>query len=290
MLLILLYAQLCTISSLNYLQKINENNRVIRLAHNHTNHRDTRHLRSNDPLSNLKSWKSLYQFNGLKNKEIAYLVISSWVGNGRFYRSRIVSAARTWMRLTANAFVIVEDTLDSRMAFRNCPMQIHNNHNLTSFHCRNEPVFILTRTCASSPGPPICCKLDELINFLFLSDIYPNIKFVLISDDDSYWRVDRVMEWLSYINKANISHIPLIGNSDKYYSYEENKDKKCSEIVTYGWYGQTVLNRAALEKYKHASFGLMKTCEAWNSAQDVNFGILAWTLEFCHVNRQRRME
>ena len=103
-------------------------------------------INSTDPLFGL-SWVSIRKINGLKNSEVAFLVISSWVNNGQLYRDRIIPAARTWMRLALHVFVVIEDTADARLAFRNCPM--NGDDNVTSFSCAHEPTVILSRSCST---------------------------------------------------------------------------------------------------------------------------------------------
>ena len=66
--------------------------------------------------------------------------------------------------------------------------------------------------CSPREGGGLCCKVDELINYVIQSDMYKNLKFVLVGDDDYFYRVDRILLWLSYIDHANISHVPLLAN------------------------------------------------------------------------------
>jgi hypothetical protein len=93
-----------------------------------------------------------------------------------------------------------------------------------------------------------------------------------LGDDDYFYRVDRVLTWLSYIEHAGVSHVPVISNGFVGYDYARDRDPACKEIVTYGWYGTLMLNRAALQQYGKTPYGLMKTCQAWGGAQDVNLG------------------
>lgn len=55
-----------------------------------------------------KSWSVLAEVNGLKNTEVAVFITSSTNGNDHFLWDRIIPSSRTWMRLFANVFVIVE--------------------------------------------------------------------------------------------------------------------------------------------------------------------------------------
>ena len=293
---------LTNIQGLNFLQQAHErhvgNKTKVDYRHSKNHHfhhgiGDPIHVISGDPLEGL-TWRDMRTVNGLKNNNVAFMLISSFVDNGRLYRQRIIPAARTWMRLAANVFVIIEDTIDARMAFRNCPHLDRNN--MTSFHCHNEPVVVLSKVCSSNPSTSdgICCKVDELVNYLVnvQTELFnQHIKFALVCDDDSYWRVDRVLQWLSWVDKANLSHLPLVGNSFPYfdYAYDVNEtmeafDLKCREMFTGGWYGHLLMNKVFLERYKTVPFGLSKTCQIWKTAQDVNFGKFAWALEAFHIS------
>jgi hypothetical protein len=99
---------------------------------------------TSDPLDGL-TWTGLRTVNGLRNSEVAFLIISTWARNGHYYRTRIIPSARTWMRLAAHVIVVIEDTEDARLAFRSC----HSNDfgGITSFHCNHEPTVILSRVC-----------------------------------------------------------------------------------------------------------------------------------------------
>ncbi len=80
---------------------------------------------------------------------------------------------------------------------------------------------------SATSGDGICCKVDELFNYLLKrKEIYHNIKYAIVGDDDYYFRVDRVMEWLSYIDHANISHIPLLSNGFTAYDYMRDRFAK----------------------------------------------------------------
>ena len=90
-------------------------------------------------------WKNVREINGFKNREMIILIHSTWAGNGKYYRDRVIPSIRTWMRLTSHAFVMIEDNANARLAFRNCPML--EDDNFTSFKCPQEPTVILSRVC-----------------------------------------------------------------------------------------------------------------------------------------------
>ena len=268
----------------NFLQHLHEN-LPTHLKNRHQRHH---HIRVesggiSDPLEGLTAI-NMPVVNGLNNSDVSFLIISSWFENGRLFRERTIPAMRTWMRMAANVFVIIEDTVDARLAFRHCH---YNEHiGMTAFHCHNEPIVLMTRVCSANPSTSdgICCKMDELIRYLtaFRKDIYAHTKYVLFADDDSYFRVDIVLRWLSYIEHANISHIPLIANTNS----GESNSRGCQAVETYGWYGQTMLNKAALDKYISVpnQYPLTEVCKAWSIAQDIALGIFGWMLELSNIN------
>ena len=95
------------------------------------------------------SWHVLKPYHLVLPSQVAFLIISSVHQNGRFYRERIIPSARTWMRLAPHVFVVVEDTVDARLALRHCHSVSMDRHNMTSFRCPREPTVILTRLCSS---------------------------------------------------------------------------------------------------------------------------------------------
>lgn len=157
---------------------------------------------------------------------------------------------------------------------------------MTAFHCQNEPVVLMTRICTKNPSTSdgICCKVDELIRYLtiFRKELYIHTKYVLFADDDSYFRVDMVLRWLSYVEHANISHIPLIANTNR----GEKSTRGCKIVETYGWYGQTMMNKAAIKKYISvpSQYPLIEVCKSWNIAQDIALGVYGWMLELWNIN------
>ena len=280
---------LVTVSSLNekkapnFLQHLHEN-LPPNLKNRHQRHH---HIRVEsrgivDPLEGLTA-NAMPVVNGLNNSDVSFLIISSWFENGRLFRERTIPAMRTWMRMAANVFIIIEDTVDARLAFRHCHYSEYTG--MTAFHCHNEPIVLMTRVCSANPSTSdgICCKMDELIRYLtvFRKDIYTHTKYVLFADDDSYFRVDIVLRWLSYIEHANISHVPLMANGN----IGDPNIEGCKEIETYGFYGQSMINKVALDKYISvpSTNPIVDVCKAWSFAQDVSMGVFGWMLEFYQV-------
>lgn len=275
---------------LNFLQYLHEN--LPPTVKNRHHHQRNHHLRLNnisssdititDPLEGLTA-SVMQKVNGLHNSDVTFLIISSWFENGRLFRERVIPAMRTWMRLAANVFIILEDTVDARLAFRHCH---HNQHDsITAFHCPNEPIILMSRICTDNPSTSdgICCKVDELIRYLtiFRKELYIHTKYVLFADDDSYFRVDTVLRWLSYIEHANISHIPLVANDN----IGETDTDGCKDIESYGWYGQSMMNKAAMDKYISVptQYPITEVCKAWEFAQDVAMGVFSWMLELNQI-------
>ena len=124
----------------------------------------------------------------------------------------------------------------------------------TTFVCHNEGTYVLSRNCTNEyyVAAGICCKVDEAINYLvnIRTDLFPHIKFMLHSDDDTYWRPDQVMKWLAAVDKSGANEYPLIANAQ--IGDDNNKGiwsiENCKEVRTSGWYQPTMFNRAALER------------------------------------------
>lgn len=223
--------------------------------------------------------KLVHSVNGLKNNEVAFLIHSTWAKEGQYFRNRVYPAIRTWMTLSTKVYVLIEDHPGARLAFRNCPYI--ENENFTSFRCQHEPTVIMSRVCGESTEwqeGNFCCKVEDVVRYLAYTEpyVYKNIKYALIGDDDYYFRVDRIMEWLSYVDNAHISHLPLIANSFTGYDYARDRMPDCKEIVTYGWYGCVMFNKLAMDRIAAvgAVQGFKRMCVDWNMAQDVGLGIL----------------
>ena len=70
------------------------------------------------------------------------------------------------MKSFANVIVVVEDNFLVRFALRHC--QIEEFLHYTTFSCRNEPVYLLSRKCTNeyygANGP--CCIVDDILNYV----------------------------------------------------------------------------------------------------------------------------
>lgn len=137
-----------------------------------------------------------------------------------------------------------------------------------------------------SPYSGLCCKVDELVRYLTheAPNVYSTLKYAIVGDDDYFFRVDRVLLWLSYVERANISSIPLISNGFAAYKHDPPPYPDCPEIVTYGWYGALMFNKAALDRYARTPYALFKTCTAWSGNQDTTLGVFGWMLQLNHVH------
>lgn len=283
--LFLLYCSLFIFAQ-NFLQK---HAKILIDAKRNKNHNyHNRKTFKGDPLEGL-NWKDIRIINGFDNADVAVLVMSSWGKGGTYYHNRVIPASRTWMRLLAHVFVIIEDNPLARLEFRHCDER--SDHNFTSFKCPHEPTVVLASRCteeSSNLSGNFCCKIEELIRFLVYSrpELYRTIKYAFVGDDDYYYRVDRIMVWLSYLERANVSHIPLLSSGFTGYDYRRDRFKDCTEVMTYGWYGMNMFNKAALEKMGKISqdFGFTKQCASWGIAQDIGLGVVAWMLGLSMVN------
>jgi hypothetical protein len=228
------------------------------------------------------------------NDEIVMIITSTGVGNHKFIRDRIIPSARTWMKHLANVFVILEDTFEVRFAMRHC--EHTNTHNVTSFNCNNEPIYVLSRRCSSDyyKASSACCKFDEGINFVkSQKHIYDRMKFLLQGDDDTFWRVDQLERWLAVVEKSVDKSIPLVGNTDNSLSPEDVKKdgggvwhiKGCNEIHGNGWYQPLMLSRAAVDLIVvgTAKYGATETCTAFEVSQDVGLAIFFWLYQLQHI-------
>ena len=64
----------------------------------------------------------------------------------------------------------------------------------------------------------MCCKFDSAINFITSASnaaIYEKMKFLIETDDDTFWRVDQLLRWLNVVDKSGYNHLPIVGNPDK---------------------------------------------------------------------------
>jgi hypothetical protein len=134
----------------------------------------------------------------LRLDQIAALVTSTAGKNGLFLRSRIIPAARTWMRNLSSydrVYVLLEDTFAVRFMLRHCVRREGPRN--TYFACpENEPVYVLTRRCTEEyyAAASACCKVEEGLAFLLAAQphVLKRLQFLLVGDDDTFWRVDQV--------------------------------------------------------------------------------------------------
>lgn len=169
--------------------------------------------------------------------------------------------------------------------------------NFTTFTCVEEPTYVMTRFCTNQyyVAAGICCKFDETINFVANSNptLFAKTKYLIQSDDDTYWRTDQLMRWLASIENAQVSHLPLVMNIEPSYTKEKMEKKAtlwhidvgCYEVRTNGWYQPIALNRAALEKIRVGTkeFGVTSTCKLFDMSQDSGIGIFLWMYKLYHI-------
>ena len=236
-------------------------------------------------------WQILAEVNGVKNQDVAILVLSTGKDDESYLRDRILPSARTWMRFFANVFVIEEDNFKQRTVLRHCSME--NFPHFTTFSCHNEPTYVLTRKCTNeyygAKGP--CCKMDEIVNYLTENTaLWSHLKYVFHCDDDTFFRPDQVMKWLSIVEKSGISDkLPLVGNVDHSRHDLGNPGvwhiTECKEIHTLGWYQPMFLNKKALDLIAVAAkdYGHQDECRHFEVTLDVGFGVIAWLYGLHHI-------
>lgn len=240
-------------------------------------------------------WELLKEVDGLLNDDVVMVVASTGNKELKYFRDRVIPSSRTWLRFFKNAFVIEEDTPTIRFLMRHCV--IHEYTNFTTFSCPHEPTYILTRVCSAQyyVAAGICCKVDETIHFIANAnkELWAHTKYLLQSDDDTFWRVDQVLRWLAAVEKSGISDkYPLIANVDP--TPNEQKQKKpggvwhikgCTEIKSVGWYQPLMMNRLAIDRMKvsASNYGLTQTCKNFEISQDAGIGIFAWMHSLFHI-------
>jgi len=166
----------------------------------------------------------------------------------------------------------------------------------TTLTCPEEATYLLSRTCTDVYyfAEGICCKIDDAINFIANenTELYQHTKYLIQSDDDTFWRVDQLLRWLAAVDRALTDYgiadtIPLRGN-DAF--FDDNGHvwhvDGCSEIRTSGWYQPLMLNKAALERVKQSTsvYALTETCSNFDVSQDVGVGIFAWIHSLYHIH------
>lgn len=242
------------------------------------------------------SWMTYYEVNGLKNQDIVIIITSTAVGDGRYLRQRIIQSARTWAKLLANVFVVLEDSTESRFYFRHCHLM--DFPSFTTFKCPHEPYYVLTRNCTNEyyAANGICCKVDESIQFLktIKQELVAHMKYIVFTDDDTYWRVDQLMFWLSFVDKHVDPSIPIVGNGVQSIVGSQrllprNKGvfhvDGCKEIFTNGWYQPVLINRRAFDIFSAStsSYSIRSVCREFDISQDLGLGILFWLFQFYHI-------
>ena len=186
--------------------------------------------------------------------------------------------------------MFILDTFEVRFAMRHCEQLEYSDY--TTFNCHNEPTWLLSRNCNAdyygADGP--CCKVDDAINYLVnvRSDWFKTIKYMLHSDDDTYWRPDQVLRWLAAVDNSGANNYPLISNLEL---GDENNHgvwriKGCHEIHTSGWYQPVMLNHVLLNKMSSAvsSYGIKDTCRNFDVTHDIGLGIFAWLFQSIHIH------
>lgn len=139
-----------------------------------------------------------------------------------------------------NCHLVDADTFDVRYALRHCELVDYDL--FTTFACHHEPTYVLSRNCTSEyyVANGICCKVDDTINYLVnvRADFFQGIKFMLHSDDDTYWRPDQTLRWLAAVDNSGANKYPLTANCQ--IGDDAHKGvwmiEGCNEIRTSGWY------------------------------------------------------
>eukprot|EP01035_Chromulina_nebulosa_P017783 gene17783-23389_t len=145
-------------------------------------------------------------------------------------------------------------------------------------------MYVLARDCTDQyfAAEGICCKLDQAIHFLvyYKPELFAHTKYLLQSDDDTFWRVDQALRWLSAVDKAGYDNIPVIANgvpsiSDSTYGVYRVEDG-CKEIFTNGWYQPFMMNHAGILRIANSTrqLGITQTCKAFKCSQDLGLGLL----------------
>ncbi len=179
-----------------------------------------------------------------------------------------------------------------RYSLRHCHVTEYAHY--TTFACHNEPVYLLSRNCTNeyygAAGP--CCKVDDAFNFLVNDNpkLFRQIKYVLHGDDDTYFRPDAVLDWLSHVEKAGVSDFPMVGNSNPGHP-EHNKghwhikDGTCTEIQACGWFQPLMINHKALEILAHpvSKYAITDTCKKFDMTHDAGLEIFFWIFSFYHI-------
>lgn len=254
---------------------------------------DLYHNRSKQSLRYIQ-WNTYEVVNGFRNQDLLIIITTTAVNNGQYLRERIIPSSRTWMRLLVNVIVIIEDTVDSRFYLRHCNLIEHQY--FTSFKCPHEPLYVLTRNCTDAyyESDGICCKVDEAMQYLVSvrAELFSSLRYVMLADDDTYFRVDQLLNWLSYVDKRVDSNLPIVGNGIPSIKPKDKEELRgvfhiegCKEILTNGWYQPVLMNRKAISIISNATFdyGIRETCRIFDCSQDLGLGIFFWMHSFYHL-------
>ena len=62
-------------------------------------------------------------------------------------------------------------------------------------------------------GKGICCKNDDVINFLVEHpNLFSHSQFVIVADDDVYFRGDQMLRWLAAVARFDAPYHPCRNN------------------------------------------------------------------------------
>jgi hypothetical protein len=224
---------------------------------------------------------------------VVVIVTSTGGGGGQYLRQRIIPSARTWMAMLPHVYVILEDTFELRYDFRQCNMTENTDVSMTSFTCPGEPTYLLARKCTDDywGAPGLCCKIDAALYFLTSAEsqaaVYRDMKYLIQSDDDMFWRSDQLMRWLNLVERGPHTDLPLCANSEApgEGSVGVMHVEGCEEIHTNGWYQPIMMNKAAVDRVREgvSKYGITDTCKAFAVSQDIGLGVFFWIHQLYHI-------
>lgn len=67
-------------------------------------------------------------------------------------------------------------------------------------------------------------------------ELFGKIKYLFHGDDDTYFRADQLMNWLSAVDRSGIAEFPIVGNGQR--AKEDHglwHIDGCKEIRATGW-------------------------------------------------------
>ena len=213
------------------------------------------------------------------------------------WETRAIPSHRTWGHGLRLMYVMEDNELARQRFSRDaCVAHRTGDHAFALVKCVGEPPVVLTPRCNGNyygaEGP--CCKFDEAINFVFNSSglwqssagggapdgaephrhEQPEIKWLVFSDDDMYYRPAPLARLLSETGDPSV---PRIFAPDKYYPLYGH-EQRCKGVVWTSWMQPIFLNRAAVEQLAPAAakFGTVATCAAFKVTHDVGVGVVVW--------------